>query len=82
MANKVFINTLVERVWGIEGYPNYFFGDNKQLYRFDSQGRLQSNKRIIIGYTSGYILKRKFFSLSQLRPLLKLHKATNRLTDF
>ncbi|GAB4030358.1 hypothetical protein GCM10028774_04840 [Spirosoma jeollabukense] len=82
MVKKVSVNTLVERVWDIEGYPNYFFGDDKQLYRYDSRGCLQQNKRIIIGYTSGYILKRKFFSLAQLRPLLRPHKTTNHLTDF
>lgn len=82
MAKKVSVNKLVERVWDIEGYPNYFFGANKQLYRFDSRGRVQQNKRIMIGYTSGYILKRKFFSLSQLRPMLRRHDATDHPVDF
>ncbi len=62
--------------WNVEGYPNYFFGQDKKLYRFDSRGRVKQNKRVVIGTTQGYILKRKFFSLSQLRPMLRRHGAT------
>ncbi|WP_051041087.1 hypothetical protein [Fibrisoma limi] len=65
---------LIIRWWDIEGYPNYFFGKDKQLYRFDSQGRIKRNKRVVIGTTQGYILKEKFFSLTQLRPLLRRHE--------
>lgn len=75
MANKIFVNSTVERVWDIEGYPNYFFADDNQLYRFDSRGRVQRNKRIVIGYTIGYVLKSKFFSLTKLRPMLRRHEA-------
>ncbi|GAB4054515.1 hypothetical protein [Spirosoma litoris] len=73
MAKIVPITQLVERVWDIHGFPNYFFGHDKQLYRFDSRGQVKTNKRVIIGTTQGYILKRKFYSLSQLRPLLRPH---------
>ena len=73
MAKKVSITHLVERVWDIEGYPNYFFGDDKRLYRFDARGTVKTNKRVVIGTTQGYILKRKFFSLGQLRLLLRRH---------
>lgn len=71
MAKKVYIIQAIERVWNVEGYPNYFFGHDKRLYRFDSRGEIKINKRIVIGTTQGYILKTKFFSLSQLRPLLR-----------
>lgn len=64
---------MIERVWDIEGYPNYFLGDDNQLYRYDSRGRIHRNKRIIIGYTQGYVLKSKFFSLARLRPMLYRH---------
>lgn len=60
-----FIRT-VERVWDIEGFPNYFFGHDKQLYRYGSRGRVKTNKWVIIGSTKGYILKSKFFSEKQL----------------
>ena len=63
----------IERLWDVEGYPNYFFGDDKRLYRFDSQGRVRINKRLVIGTTQGYVLKTKYFSLSQLSPLLRRH---------
>ena len=64
---------VIKRLWDIEGYPNYFFGDDNQLYRYDLRGQVKRNKRIVIGYTQGYILRRKFFSLTQLRPLLRRH---------
>ena len=73
MAKKVTVSKLVERTWDIEGYPNYFFGDDKNLYRYDSRGAVQQNKRIVVGYTMGYVLKRKFFSLAKLRPMLRRH---------
>lgn len=87
MAEKVSVNQLVERVWDIEGYPNYFFGHDKRLYRFNSRGQVRINKRIVIGTTQGYILKSKFFSLEQLRARILRHKpqeqpSTKHPTDF
>ncbi len=83
MVKKVLVSQEVERVWDIEGYPAYFFGHDKRLYRFDSRGRVRTNKRIVIGTTQGYILKSKFFSLAQLRPLLRRHElATDDPMDF
>ena len=82
MARNVSITLTVERIWDIEGYPNYFFGHDKQLYRYDSRGRVKTNRRIVIGTTQGYILKTKFLSLVQLRPLLRRHGATDHPTDF
>ncbi len=63
----------VVRAWDIQGFPNYFFGSDKLLYRIDRQGRLHQNKLIMVGYSKGYVLKSKFFSLTKLRPLLKKH---------
>lgn len=58
MAKKVTVTLLIGRVWDIDGFPNYFFGDDKQLYRFDSRGAVKTNKRVIIGTTQGHILKK------------------------
>ena len=63
----------IERTWDIEVFPNYFFGQDKRLYRFDSRGRVRTHKRLVIGTTQGYVLKTKFFSLSELRPLPRRH---------
>lgn len=79
---KISFTRIVERVWDIEGYPNYFFGHDKRLYRFDARGQVKINKRVMIGTTQGYILKRKFFSLTQLRPLLRRHVPTDHLVGF
>lgn len=60
----------VVRKWNIIGYPNYFFGEDKQLYRIDSRDRIHQNKRILKGYSQGYILKSRFIPLTRLRSLL------------
>ncbi len=84
MNGKIIVTKSVTRVWDIEGYPNYFFADDNQLYRFDSRGRVQKNKRVVIGYTTGYVLKSKFFSLMKLRAMLYRHlpPATNHPMGF
>lgn len=82
MAKKVVVNRIVVRAWDIDGYPNYFFGDDKQLYRYDSRGAIQQNKQVVVRYTTGYILKRKFFSLAKLRPMLKRHAPIDHPMDF
>lgn len=82
MTGKFFINTHIERIWDIEGYPDYFFAADKQLYRFDSRGRIRRNKKIVIGYTTGYVLRSKFFSLTKLRSMLRRYTPTNHQVDF
>ncbi len=75
MAKKILMHTLLVRTWDIEGYPDYFFGDDKKLYRFDSRGRVRQNKRAVAGgYTEGYYLRGEFISLLRLRPLLRRHR--------
>lgn len=82
MANKVAATLLIERTWDIEGFPTYFFGADKQLYRYDSRGAIRQNKRVVLRYTQGYVLKSRFYSLAQLRPLLRRHiPATGRQVD-
>ena len=74
MNRKILVFEGVERAWDIEGFPDYFFGKDKKLYRYDSQGRIRRNKQTVIGYTTGYVLKSKFFSIARLRPMLRRHK--------
>ncbi len=75
--SKRFIQVSVQRVWDIEGYPNYFFGDDKQLYRITSRGNVKRNRRTMKRYTMGYVVKSKFFSLAKLRPMLRRHVPTD-----
>lgn len=84
MAGRNIIITagFIIRLWDIDGFPNYFFGKDKKLYRFDSRGQVKQNKRIVIGTTQGYVLKSKFYSLAQLRPLLRQHGVTGYRADF
>lgn len=79
---KIAITLLVERKFDIDGYPNYFFGEDKKLYRFDSRGNVKQNKKVVIGTTQGYILKSRFYSLAQLRPLLRRHEPTDHPVSF
>lgn len=59
--------------WYLEGFPNYFIGEDKQLYRvIRSEGTdsLQLKKLCMQRYTKGYYFSGKFYSLAKLRPLL------------
>jgi hypothetical protein len=82
MAKKVTFRQTVERVWDIDGYPNYFFGNDNQLYRILPRGGVRRNARAMKVYTIGYTLKSKFFSLSQLRPLLRRHEDSDHPMPF
>ncbi|GAA4418308.1 hypothetical protein GCM10023187_51620 [Nibrella viscosa] len=72
----------VQRVWDIEGYPNHFFGDDDELYRITKRGELKRIRRSMKRYTQGYVLKSRFYSLLQLRPMLRRHDLTGRPVGF
>lgn len=64
---------MVTAKWYIEGFPNYFIGEDNQLYRLiRSQGMdsFQLKKLCMQRYTKGYYFSGKFYSLAKLRPLL------------
>jgi hypothetical protein len=65
--------TIAARQWDIDGFPNYFFNSKKQLFRVSNTGSIRENKMIMIGYTKGYVLKSKFYSLTKLDTLLLPH---------
>ena len=55
--------------WFINGQPNYCFAENKKLYNRTTGFEV---KQVLKGgYTRGYNLKGKFYSLKKLRPLLR-----------
>ncbi len=58
---------IIRPKWLIEGHPDYFFAENKKLYRVSTQREI---RLILMGYTKGYYLNRKFFSLKQLKSLI------------
>jgi hypothetical protein len=58
----------IEIRYRIDGFEQYGFGQDKQLYNCQTGRR----KRMVLnGSTKGYWIGRKFLSLHQLRPLLK-----------
>ena len=67
MKNELFIDPK----WIIEGYPDYFFGNDKYLYRIKNNFQARRCNKTVIGYTQGYVLKSKFFSLKRLQGMIK-----------
>lgn len=65
------VQKLVQRVWDVEGYPDYFFDQKGELYRFTARGDVKLIRRTMKRYTQGFTLKSKFYSLKQLRPMLR-----------
>ncbi len=57
----------IKAKWLIEGQPDFFIAEDKKMYRLKTQREI---KLTLNGYTKGYYLNRKFFSLHQLRPLI------------
>ena len=72
----------IQRTWDVEGYPDYFFGNDNQLYRITRRGLLKPIRRSMKRYTQGYVLKSRFFSLAQVRTMLRRHELTGRPTGF
>ena len=82
MIKRYVIEVPVQRNWDIEGYPNYFFGSNNELYRVTKRGELKPIRRSMKCYTQGYVLKSRFCSLLQLRSMLRRHDLTEYPTGF
>ncbi|QJW88739.1 hypothetical protein HNV11_04765 [Spirosoma taeanense] len=76
MTIRYQLTAVVQRIWDIEGYPNHFFGDDNELYRITKRGELRRIRRSMKRYTQGYVIKSQFYSLSQLRPMLRRHDLT------
>ncbi len=79
---KRYVNAPVERIWDVLGHPNYFFGDDNELYRITTKGELRQISRCMKRYTQGYVLKSRFYSLAQLRSMLRRHEFTGRPAGF
>ena len=66
-----YVQQATERVWNVDGFPDYFLDEKGQFYRFTKRGDVKKLPRTVKRYTQGYTLKSRFFSLVQLRPLLR-----------
>jgi hypothetical protein len=64
---SIIYSGVVTIVWEINGVPDYGFGKDKQLYNLKTSKRLT---RTVKGYTQGYYIKGKFYTLNKLKPLL------------
>ena len=82
MIRRYVIEVPVQRNWDIDSYPNYFFGSNNELYRVTKRGELKPIRRSMKRYTQGYMLKSRFYSLLQLRSMLRRHDLTEYPTGF
>ncbi len=74
---KGYVQAPVPRIWDIEGYSTYFFADDNELYRITARGEVKRIRRSMKRYTQGYVLKSRFYSLAQLRLLLRRYGATD-----
>jgi hypothetical protein len=61
---------LIKRQWDIIGYPDYFVGSDKKVYSVNKVGNVVESKPYLKGYTMGFFLKGRFFSLVKLRQML------------
>ena len=60
--------------WSIYNEPNYFVDEKNKIYNYKTGKCLQMQLK---GYTKGYYLSGKFYSLIKLRPLLIKIKKEN-----
>jgi hypothetical protein len=54
--------------WYIEGITGFIVGEDNKMYNIATRREI---KMVLNGYTKGYYLNRKFYSLTRLRPLLR-----------
>ncbi|MBC7569979.1 MAG: hypothetical protein H7319_09635 [Spirosoma sp.] len=59
-----------------------FFDEKGKFYRFTVRGIAKPLLRTVKRYTQGYTLKSRFYSLAQLRPLLKRYNPISYPMDF
>lgn len=67
--------TGIQKEFGIEGFPNYFYSTEQKLYRITTKGEFRENKLMMIGYTKGYVLMSKFHSLTKLKTLFRKNES-------
>ncbi len=82
MTKRYVVQVPVQRIWDVQGHSNYFFGDDNELYRITKRGELRRIRRSMKRYTQGYVLKSRFYSLTQLRSMLRRHDLTGRPAGF
>lgn len=61
---------MIERAWLITGYPDYFVGIDNKMYRIKKEDCVRECKLTLIGYSKGYVLKSRFFTIMRLRTML------------
>lgn len=58
----------ITAAWYIEGLTGFIISDENKMYNIATRREI---KMVLNGYTKGYYLNRKFYSLTRLRPLLR-----------
>lgn len=72
----------VKRLWFVIGYPDYFVGDDNKMYRIKKEVNVRACKLTQIGYSQGYVLKSRFFTLTRLREMLQKNENSATETMF
>ncbi len=58
----------IEVGWRIDGFDGFVVGKDKNVYNILTSRQV---RMVLNGYTKGFYLNRKFYSLVRLRPLLR-----------
>jgi hypothetical protein len=68
MIQRFSITCSYEKRWIIDGMEHYCFTETKELFNSKTGRKI---KKTLVGYTQGYWIGKKFYTLNKLRPLLK-----------
>lgn len=66
--SSISITKVIELTFKIEGIDGYYFGSDKKLYNARTGREI---KATLNGRSKGFWIKRKFYSLNKLRPMLR-----------
>lgn len=64
------------------GYPDYFVGHDNKMYRIKKDVNVRVGKLTQIGYSQGYVLKSRFYTLKRLRLMLQKNELADSETMF
>jgi hypothetical protein len=67
LKTKKILPKKIKIKWLIEGLPDFGISEDKKMYRLSTKNEI---KLKMVGYTRGYYLARKFYSITRLRSLL------------
>lgn len=65
--NTISITKHIDIRWKINGYEDYGFGEDKNLYNMKTCRKI---KKTVVGYSTGFWISKKFITLKALKSML------------